>query len=92
MLLACFLVSAITGRAAPLSAALTALNVWNLVCLFFLLWPLVQSLVVYHMSRRPAGGSSGGSGSGESGGLMEEEMPKPPAQNGNGEADPEVRA
>ena len=86
MLLACFLVSAITGRAAPLAASLTALNVWNLVCLVLLLWPLVQSLVVYHMSRR----SSGGGGSGESGGVGSE-LPKIPELNGNGDVDAEVR-
>ncbi|XP_043218017.1 glycine receptor subunit beta-type 4-like [Amphibalanus amphitrite] len=84
MLLACFLVSAITGRAAPLATSLTALNVWNLVCLVLLLWPLVQSLVVYHMSRRP----SGGGGSGESGGVGT--LPKPMELNGNGEADVEA--
>ena len=81
MLLACFLVSAITGRAAPLAASLTALNLWNLLCLVLLLWPLVQSLVVYHMATKAA---AGGGGSGESGGVGS------PKENGHGETDLEV--
>ncbi|XP_037082826.1 glutamate-gated chloride channel-like [Pollicipes pollicipes] len=82
MLLACFIVTAIAGRAAPPVAFIKALDLWNFVCLFFLLWALVQSLVVYRMSL--------GCGSvTDDAATPELQPPKPPAQNGN-DNDPEA--